>query len=158
MRGGMTLLETAIVMVLILILAAAVIPFFTPMGRGEEVRKAAADLRVMARSARFAAMEQGRAVVLWVDAEGMTLARPGSGLPGEDDTLYGKDLSSGVEVTWKRPGERQWQGGDAALQWYFQPSGLCEPLTLRVERSPYWIELDFSPLTAGVMEERYELP
>ncbi len=42
--------------------------------------------------------------------------------------------------------------------WVFQPSGLCEPLAVRLEMGESWIELAFNPLTAQVQEESYAFP
>lgn len=43
-------------------------------------------------------------------------------------------------------------------RWRFQPSGLCDPLEVRVYRGEAWMGMRFAPLTAGVAEESYYLP
>ena len=42
--------------------------------------------------------------------------------------------------------------------WIFQPTGLCEPLTVRLEQDDAWIEATFDPLTAEISEENYNIP
>ena len=43
-------------------------------------------------------------------------------------------------------------------RWIFQPTGLCEPLTVRIMEDEAWIEVRFDPLTAGIEEESYYIP
>jgi prepilin-type N-terminal cleavage/methylation domain-containing protein len=41
--------------------------------------------------------------------------------------------------------------------WRFDPSGICEPVAVRVEIDGSWVEVAFHPLTAAVSEMEFEL-
>lgn len=43
-------------------------------------------------------------------------------------------------------------------RWRFQPSGLCDPMEVRVYRGEAWMGVRFAPLTAGIVEETFHLP
>ena len=43
-------------------------------------------------------------------------------------------------------------------RWIFQPTGLCEPVSVRIIENEAWIEVRFDPLTAGIEEETYNIP
>ncbi len=43
-------------------------------------------------------------------------------------------------------------------RWLFQPSGLCNPLTVQFYRDDMWVEIAFNPLTADIQSERSLIP
>lgn len=47
--------------------------------------------------------------------------------------------------------------GFTSTSWNFQSSGLCEPVSLRVELEESWVEMHMHPLTARVDEEDMEI-
>lgn len=53
---------------------------------------------------------------------------------------------------WRIPKE-----DDQFVDWRFSHSGLCEPISIRVQSGDSWIELDMHPLTAQVREERLNI-
>jgi hypothetical protein len=54
-------------------------------------------------------------------------------------------------------------GADKAVRpdgqrWIFQPTGLCEPVTVRIEEDDAWMQVTFDALTAGIADESYYIP
>ena len=43
-------------------------------------------------------------------------------------------------------------------RWIFQPTGLCEPIAVRIMEDEAWIEVRFDPLTASIEDESYYIP
>ena len=44
--------------------------------------------------------------------------------------------------------------GGEFRRWIFQPSGMCEPLKVRMEADAAFFEIEFHPLTADIVRER----
>jgi hypothetical protein len=42
--------------------------------------------------------------------------------------------------------------------WIFRPSGLCEPLAVRMMEDDAWLEIEFDPLTASLSGESFFIP
>ena len=53
-------------------------------------------------------------------------------------------------------GETEWIDMQSGLfhRWVFQPSGMCEPLRIRVESDGAFFEVEFHPLTGDVKREQ----
>ena len=47
--------------------------------------------------------------------------------------------------------------GDAVKLWVFQPSGVCVPLTVHIERQSAIFDVEFAALTADIVRERIDL-
>lgn len=62
----------------------------------------------------------------------------------------------GVEVSVRRWNDVEWVAmtGSEYRRWIFQPSGMCEPMRLRVEAESSFFEVEFHPLTADVKSEK----
>lgn len=43
------------------------------------------------------------------------------------------------------------------ITWPFESTGLCEPISIRLERDESWTEIDMDPLTGRINEERSEI-
>ncbi len=52
--------------------------------------------------------------------------------------------------------ETQWinLNGGEFRRWIFQPSGMCEPLRVRIQAERAYFEIEFHPLTADITSER----
>lgn len=150
--GGYTLLEIALVVTIIVLLVGAVVPLSSGFVREQRLREAVRSLLVLAKTARTEAMTTGRPAAVVFAREGFGLVRAGEEEPSE---TVGLARGSRYEV---RP-----FGADKALRpggqrWIFQPTGLAEPLTVRLMEDEAWIEVRFDPLTAGIEEETYHIP
>ena len=57
------------------------------------------------------------------------------------------DLASFGSVQVRRYGEKQFRAPKSGESWEFSPTGICEPIEIRVTRDEGTIELGFDPLT-----------
>ena len=66
------------------------------------------------------------------------------------------EWSDDVECSLRFWDEMQWVGLSSGefRRWIFQPSGMCEPLRLRIEANGAYFEIEFHPLTADIKSER----
>lgn len=64
-------------------------------------------------------------------------------------------------------GRTQWMDAPQADQkeqipvqnrWLFQPTGLCNPVTVQFHRDDMWVEVAFNPLTGDIQSERSMIP
>lgn len=62
----------------------------------------------------------------------------------------------GVQVSARFWDDLDWVSltGQERRRWIFQPSGMCEPMKIRVEAEQSFFEVDFHPLTAEVKSEK----
>lgn len=97
------------------------------------LRRLATDIETTAREALFEAVSSQRPVRLALDG----------GLAGE----------VGGAVFVKRYGEPKFREARRGEFWEFSPTGICEPIEVRVESSLGEIELAFDPLT-GMAKRR----
>jgi type II secretory pathway pseudopilin PulG len=150
--GGYTLLEIALVVAIIVLLIGAVVPLSSGFVREQRLRESVRELLVLAKTARTEAMTTGRAAEVVFGKGGFGLVRAGEEEPSETvrlarGTRY-QLLPFGADKALRPDGQR----------WIFQPTGLCEPLTVRIMEDEAWIEVRFDPLTAGIEEENYYIP
>ncbi len=61
-----------------------------------------------------------------------------------------------VQVSVRFWNDIEWvaMAGSEYRRWIFQPSGMCEPMKIRVEANDSFFEVEFHPLTADVKSER----
>ena len=149
---GYTLLEIALVLAIIVLLVGAAVPLTTGFTREQRLRDAVRELLVLAKTARTDAMTSGAAAEVVFGKKGFALRRPGDDEPSEEVQLprgmtY-RLLPFAAEKSEKPGGQR----------WIFQPSGICEPITVRVMEGDAWLEVEFDPLTAGLADESYNIP
>ena len=66
------------------------------------------------------------------------------------------DVDPQLRVSVKFWDETRWASISSGefRRWIFQPSGMCEPLRVRVEADDAFFEVEFHPLTADVKSER----
>jgi type II secretory pathway pseudopilin PulG len=150
--GGYTLLEIALVVTIIVLLVGAVVPLSSGFVREQRLREAVRELLVLAKTARTEAMTTGRAAEVVFAKNGFALVRSGDDEPSETVRL-----ARGTTYQLLPLGEDKARRPDGQ-RWIFQPTGLCEPLTVRIAEGEAWIEVRFDPLTAGIEEESYHIP
>ena len=150
--GGYTLLEIALVVAIIVLLVGAVVPLSSGFVREQRLRESVRGLLVLAKTARTEAMTGGRTAEVVFGKGGFALLRAGEEESSESvrlprGTRY-QLLPFGADKPLRPDGQR----------WIFQPTGLCEPLTVRIMEDEAWIEVRFDPLTAGIEEETFYIP
>lgn len=66
------------------------------------------------------------------------------------------DFNPNLRVSLKFWDEMQWASISSGefRRWVFQPSGMCEPLRVKVEADDAFFEVEFHPLTADIKSER----
>lgn len=179
-----TLIEIILVIAVMLLAMTALVPLLSDRS-DERVLKSAADaLEKFARTARAEAAYRGASASVLIRPDGFQLyvveaplsgdgraeAADGSLLEdaglfepaaeeraGEQPLVDSHLLPGGVVVKLRPWLATSWVEPED-YNWFFQPSGLCEPLAVRMEAGESWIELVFNPLTAQVQEESYAYP
>ena len=72
-----------------------------------------------------------------------------------------KSITTQADISFRRWGakENDWldflekRQEATPIYWYFSPSGLCEPISIRLKEDSNWIVLHMDPLTGRVQEE-----
>jgi type II secretory pathway pseudopilin PulG len=164
--GGYTLLEIAIVLFIIVLLAGIALPAGNRFRKEAALRDCASALSLHARTARRLALQTQRPYEIRFSTNGFYV-NPVEAVTNADElaTLQLPEHPMNPNLRWQlfRWGERK-PSELVEDSWIFEPSGICEPLRVRFTETPTWsdqpawIELAFHPLTAGVTEESYEFP
>jgi type II secretory pathway pseudopilin PulG len=150
--GGYTLLEIAMVVAIIVLLVGAAVPLTSGFVREQRLRDVVRELLVLAKTARMDAMTSGRATEVVFEKNGFVLRRP-----GDEEGSESVKLARGITY------QLLPFAADKALRpdgqrWIFQPTGLCEPIAVKIMEDEAWIEVRFDPLTASIDEESYYIP
>lgn len=66
------------------------------------------------------------------------------------------EISPALRCSLRIWNERDWVtlSGGEFRRWIFQPSGMCEPISVRMENDGSFFEVTFHPLTADIQSER----
>ena len=163
---GFTLLEIVLVVMILTLAVGLSVPFFSDYLNEERLREPARELELFARTARSNAVITGKATRIIFDPDGFQLvvasppavedeefAEPDS----EEEAEYAHRLAGDIKIEFLSWLDQKWRVPEDA-HWVFQPTGVCEPITVRLSRGDSWIELDFNPLTAEVQEEAFYFP
>jgi len=151
-HSGYTLLEIALVLAIIVLLVGAIVPLSSGFVREQRLRETVRGLLVLAKTARAEAMTSGTATEIVFDKKAFLLKRSGGDGATEKvalprGTIY--QITPFASDKALRPdGQR----------WIFQPTGLCEPIAVRIMEDEAWIEVRFDPLTASIEDESYYIP
>ena len=146
-------------MVLFIMAIFVTIGIFSFQGSSEEeiLRKPAAELQRMAREAvsRAGTYEEQQEIVFLKDGFGTRIhgevdlkAEAGS----NQYWLKRVRTPPEMKVLLKRWGSEEWRPA-AGQKWVTLPSGLCEPVSVRLEWKSSFLEMQFHPLTGGVADE-----
>ncbi|MDA8633684.1 prepilin-type N-terminal cleavage/methylation domain-containing protein [Verrucomicrobiales bacterium] len=126
--------------------------FFQPYGGSEEFEALRTELEQRAREQEMIDASRARGIDL--SAEKVNLKQ----IEIEEGLQYFREYewSDDVECSLRFWDEMQWVGLSSGefRRWIFQPSGMCEPLRLRIEADGAYFEIEFHPLTADIKSER----
>ena len=150
--GGYTLLEIAMVVAIIVLIIGAAVPLTSGFTKEQRLRDVVRELLVLAKTARADAMTTGRASEVVFTKKGFGLRRP-----GDEELSETFSLPRGMRYVIEPFGADKAVRPDGQ-QWVFQPTGLCEPLSVRVEEEEAWMQVTFDALTAGIADESYYIP
>jgi len=131
-RGGFTLLEIIIALSVIAILVTASLPYLFDAYASAAGDRASDAIVTQAQEARSKALESGTPQRLALKSNGIT----------------GVDLPSGWQLEVKGFNDSKFHAPLRAQVWEFTPSGICEPLSIRLSDHQRSITLSFDALTA----------
>ena len=170
--AGFTLIEVVVSFVLIvLIIGVGVLSLATESAR-KQITKPAGELKKYARRGLQMAINQRRAFAIQLTPDSFALREGSMDTAGEDgidrfsrdsfDESIGDEALSGMLGAYqldelmtlevRRWGEKYFRKpeGDA---WVFEPSGICEPIGIKLIHEKGFIEMEFNPLTAKIQEQ-----
>ena len=170
--SGFTLIEVVVSFVLIvLIIGVGVLSLATESAR-KQITKPAGELKKYARRGLQMAINQRRAFAIQLTPDSFALREGSIDTAGEDgidrfsresfDEAIGDEAPSGMLGAYqldelmtlevRRWGEKYFRKpeGDA---WVFEPSGICEPIGIKLIHEKGFIEMEFNPLTAKIQEQ-----
>lgn len=151
--AAFTLLEILMVLAIIALLLGVVIPLTSGFSRDQEFRDVMRELLVLAKTARMEAMTTGRPASVIFDKEGFALFRAGDDEEPSEIVKVPSNMSYtlrpfGADKSLRPDGQR----------WIFQPTGICEPVSVNLTDGEAWMEMRFDPLTASIADESYYIP
>lgn len=119
--AGFTLVEVIVAMSIAMLLVGVASLSLTAVNDENQLRRAAADIEMTARDSLLKAVSSYRPVQL--------------------------DLASFGSVQVRRYGEKAFRAPAKGETWEFSPTGVCEPVELRITSEAGTIEMGFDPLT-----------
>jgi prepilin-type N-terminal cleavage/methylation domain-containing protein len=159
--AAFTLLEMVVVLFIIAVFAGVAAFSFTGLTEQEALRKPAAELQFLAREAvrRAGMTEQPQFIVFETNAFSMNYRGDPAAVTASRDERRWVRRTQGPEnmnILLKRWGSKDWRPA-SGQRWVVQGGGLCEPLEVRMELGPNWIEMQFHPLTGAVASQEFHL-
>lgn len=124
-RLAFTLLEVCIAMTIGMLILGVAVLGITGVQDEQKLRESAANIESMARNSLLKAISEHRPVQL----------------------SFSSGLGGGGNVEVKRYGENKYRKPDSDENWEFSPTGVCEPVEIRVTSTTGVIEMGFDPLT-----------
>lgn len=175
--AAFTLIELLVSLFLIMIILTIAAVSIEAVSDESRLRQPAAELKSFAKRAVKSAVAEQRSYSVFfhskyfllretypeqrVDEDdfALDLFRNSQGLPEEEGTVVvvRHDMAEDLALQVRRWNSEEWIVPEG-VEWVFEPSGLCEPLSVRFTRRDGYVEIDFNPLTAGVQEERLYIP
>lgn len=167
LRRGVSLLEVVVALVVISILMTLGLTAFNGQADDKNLRTAAVEIESLSGRARsLAFLKQNTYRIALNGKRSIVLERPNTNQ--EEDT---NGISSAyslvdyydakVDISIRRWGAKDddWLSYDnknpeaSDILWHFSPTGLCEPVSIRLLDGKNWIVLHMDPLTGRVQEE-----
>jgi type II secretory pathway pseudopilin PulG len=125
---GFTLLEVCVALTIAVLILGVSVMGISGVQEEQRLRESAAAIESTAREALLDAIAHHRPVQLGLDG--------------------GLAVSEGGSIEIKRHGETAYRAPKSGEFWEFSPSGVCEPLEIRITSPAGTIEMGFDPLTA----------
>lgn len=128
--------------------------FFQPYGGIEEFETLRVKLEEAAREQEIIEASRARGIDLNEGLQEPDLKREEieRGLQFYESVEFDPSLRVSLKL-WDEVDWISLSGGEFR-RWIFQPSGMCEPMRIRVEADDSFFEIEFHPLTADVKSER----
>ena len=168
-RGGFTLLEMVIVLIILGLLMTVLAPGISSAFSEAAVRSDARQLSLMVKTAMLQSADEHRAYVLNLNKKSFSLGPIAPAPPDADnnpdqpyfqqpDSTQTVQLDSSNQLLLPDPkGNGHWQKVLAA-QWVFRPGELCPASQVCFTRGGARLEISFNALTGNVEDERSSFP
>lgn len=155
-QGGFTILELTIGLFIVLLVLSAAFKWIGTGLADEDLRTAARQLAILAKTARSQSLGEGRGYEIVLD-EYRFILRPALTLEKTQAPTREISLPKSIRFLVFSWDGKRWLRPQNSI-WTFSPTGLCSPLRVRFERNPAWVEEEFNPLTANRQSESFFLP
>ena len=174
-RRGFTLLEIVIVLVIASVVLGGAVGLMVYSSDERALRNASGEIELLAKRARSTAVllqtpyalefREGVVRLMPLAEAGQIERRTASGrrVGGEEVETSGAErweypLEPGIELFVRRWNSNEWLPArkDAIHVWRFDPTGLCEPIGVRLTVNESWAEDTYHPLTATIHESLLE--
>jgi len=175
-RAGFTLLEIIMVLAIATMVMGGALGFMVYSSDERALRNASGEIELMAKRARTTAILKQTPYALEFRlgvARLLPLAEAGQDekttvggrrIGGEPVIPAGGEhrqyvLPAGVDVYVRRWNSTEWllTGKKSIHVWRFDPTGLCEPLAVRLTLNKSWSEDTYHPLTATICDRQFEV-
>ena len=158
---GYTLIEITLVIFIMALFIGIAAVSFSGLSSEQDLKKPAAELEIMAREAvrRAGMYEQPQVIVFEKTGFAMRYQEDASALASGADTniwVRHTDVPGNMKILLKHWGMKKWMPA-AGERWIVLPSGLCEPIQVRMELGRSYIEMEFNPLTGAIADENMEV-
>lgn len=173
---GFTLIEIVVVLAIAAVILGGAVGMMVYSSDERVLRDASGEIELLAKRARTTAIlqqtpyaiefRQGvvRMLPLALAGRDETKTAGGHRIGGEPvEPTGGGDsrefvLDGGLELFVRRWNSEEWLGtGKNSIHlWRFDPSGLCEPLSVRLTLDKSWAEDSYHPLTASIADSQLE--
>ncbi len=172
---GFSLFELVMVLAIAAILMGGAVGLMVFSSDEHALRKASGEIEVMAKRARITAIlhqtpyalefRDGIVRMLPLAEAGQDEKRTAGGhrIGGEPVTPVGGErrqyaLAAGMNVSVRRWDSEAWLPTlkNTIHIWRFDPTGLCEPLSVRITLDKSWAEDSYHPLTATIRDSQME--
>lgn len=170
-KSAFTLLEVVIVFVLIIVITGAGVLSLNTVSAEKKIVKPANSTKSMAREALRLAIKNRHSYAISLKEDSVTL-RKGTGTVTEQDQqdpsfapLFGEEeaedtsgvvdsleLGDDLRLEVRRWNEKYFREPEGDV-WVFEPSGICEPLAIKLIHKNGYIEMEFNPLTAKIQDQ-----
>ena len=126
--------------------------FFQPYGGREEFDQLRLELEQLEQRDAMVEASKARGIDLNAEEVDPKALEVEEGLRFFEEYEFNSEIDCSLRF-WD---ETDWVflSGGEFRRWIFQPSGMCEPLKVRVESDGSFFEIEFHPLTADIKSER----
>jgi prepilin-type N-terminal cleavage/methylation domain-containing protein len=173
---GFTLLEIVIVLVIASVVIGGAVGMMVYSSDERALRNASGEIELLAKRARATAVllqtpyalefREGVVRLMPLAEAGRIERRTVSGRRvGGEEVPTGRaerwdyPLEDGISAYVRRWNSSEWlaaRGENSVHVWRFDPSGLCEPLGVRLTLNDSWVEDSYHPLTARIHDSEME--
>jgi prepilin-type N-terminal cleavage/methylation domain-containing protein len=160
--AGFTLMEVTMVLLIMSILVGYMAFAFSSLDRNQSLNESAAELEKLAHQASRSSTVLDREFRIRFKPRqfyALEHSPDDFGVYREVDPQHFWALPPKVKLQIRRWGEKSWANPEGeGDDWIFSPSGISEPLSVRLTMENAFVELDFNPLTGTVEERRSFIP